>query len=655
MATASAADSGIEMKTMESDDDSELRVFAGSETGIYLVGAESGDILPVVVDKNFKSKVKLDYGNVRFLTAPAEDQFETVLAREGSAASCGSRCARGLLCCVGIVTPLVGWIALMCKVKYVKLDEVSLARGHDGNVYVLPHGCHLHGTLCRKVETRRVTEDVIQMNPVNILRILPGHYGIADNNGEPVILGPGRHFINDALFKWIKPVPFTDPHVRNGTTHIITVPGGSLGLVEVLGVGHILEPGRHIINNNDLIFRGFAKATDENVSILSKHRIMVPVGRIGLAWDGGDALLLNSDQVYYIDNNLFKYVGSVDILDEVIEHGSIKIITVNEGLLGIAFDDGELHVMEPGRHIIDKATFMFSAFLSTGQETLPIRQITSLSSDNVGLAFSAAFSIQVVDAKKAVTMLGRDLSGEVTNRHRSQSIETSETPFNTKVFQENIKDRARLNLSIIIGNNKFTDSFLSTAHLRGDASATDEDAEEQGESFKGLVHDAFMAKFATEMLRDCGVKILDMSIEDIKIVSKELSAALAQAAVKATELEMARIDQDVEVTRAATAMKSLQIRAEGEGVAKTIKAEAKSDTIRIIGDAEAARIRKIDDAMSSICVPSQRREMILSAAETLKAANSTLIFSDAETGNNILNGNMPLTVPRGAVGREREK
>jgi hypothetical protein len=44
----------------------------------------------------------------------------------------------------------------------------------------------------------------------------------------------------------------------------------------------------------------------------------------------------------------------VSILDDVIEHGSIKIITVNAGLLGIAFDDGELTILEPGRHIVDK-------------------------------------------------------------------------------------------------------------------------------------------------------------------------------------------------------------------------------------------------------------------------------------------------------------
>lgn len=88
--------------------------------------------------------------------------------------------------------------------------------------------------------------------------------------------------------------------------HIITVPQGKLGLVECLGIGHILEPGKHFIENDQLIFRGLADATAEHVHILAKHRIMVHEGRIGLAWDGGDAVVLDSDQVYYVDNGLFR-------------------------------------------------------------------------------------------------------------------------------------------------------------------------------------------------------------------------------------------------------------------------------------------------------------------------------------------------------------
>jgi hypothetical protein len=110
-------------------------------------------------------------------------------------------------------------------------------------------------------------------------------------------------------------------------------------------------------------------------------------------------------------------------------------------------------------------------------------------------------TIQVIDAKKAVTNLGRDLSSSTNsstgNNSGNRGKSTQDLPFNTSVFHNNIQDRARLNLSIIIGNNKFTDSFLSTIGL-GDEEEDETTVNEQGRPFKSLVHDAFMEKFAVE-------------------------------------------------------------------------------------------------------------------------------------------------------------
>ena len=38
---------------------------------------------------------------------------------------------------------------------------------------------------------------------------------------------------------------------------------------------------------------------------------------------------------------------------------------------------------------------MFQGFLGTGQETLPISEVTGMSRDNVGLKFDAAITVQV--------------------------------------------------------------------------------------------------------------------------------------------------------------------------------------------------------------------------------------------------------------------
>ncbi len=84
------------------------------------------------------------------------------------------------------------------------------------------------------------------------------------------------------------------------------------------------------------------------------------------------------------------------------------------------------------------------------------------------------------------------------NNNNNNRRDTKATLFSTTVFENNIRDRARLALSIIIGNNPFTETFLSTS-----AVARDKDGDgmvDESDSFKGIIHDAFMKKFSQEMM-----------------------------------------------------------------------------------------------------------------------------------------------------------
>merc|ERR1712036_154921 len=95
---------------------------------------------------------------------------------------------------------------------------------------------------------------------------------------------------------------------------------------------------------------------------------------------------------------------------------------------------------------------------------------------------------------------------------------------------------------------------------KGTKSCADDD---QGESFKQQIHDGFMGIFKEDMLKDCGVNVIDMSIEDIEITNRDLATAMARGAVKATELEMALMDRMISRTEANTDTQAQIIRAEG--------------------------------------------------------------------------------------------
>jgi hypothetical protein len=101
----------------------------------------------------------------------------------------------------------------------------------------------------------------------------------------------------------------------------------------------------------------------------------------------------------------------VPATQQVIVHGSLKVITVRQGFVGVSFMDGALLVLPPGRSILDSVTHAFAGFLPTGQQTLELEAVDGMTSDNVGLKFDAAICVQIVDAKKAIMALSTTADG----------------------------------------------------------------------------------------------------------------------------------------------------------------------------------------------------------------------------------------------------
>ena len=72
--------------------------------------------------------------------------------------------------------------------------------------------------------------------------------------------------------------------------------------------------------------------------------------------------------------------------------------------------------------------------------------------------------------------------------------------------------------------------------VRSPPNPEDEISDADG-SFKQHIHDLFMLKFLDNMYKECGVMIVDMSIEDVIITNDELAKVMSQAAGRATKLD----------------------------------------------------------------------------------------------------------------------
>jgi regulator of protease activity HflC (stomatin/prohibitin superfamily) len=585
----------------------------GGSTGL---GFTSGGV-DFGFDKSSSSAVAFDHGQVAILYPVREGDLsgagtsatDRLLAQQ-SPLSLSSVCCR-LTGAAALTASLVCLPYVAGKAIIVERGELALCQGIDGSVRMIGPGLHFTETLFTTVKKFKENTNQIQLGPLSILRILPGTVGLGSMNGRPVLLLAGRHVVNDPLFAFLGTQLLTQPLIRNGTIHIITVPADQLALVSVQGVGHILEPGRHEIDNPLFQFHEFVKARQEYICVKSKHRVTVPAGRVGLAREKGVPQILDSGRTIFIDSPMFEYVKSVPLSEELIRHGSIKIVMVKEGKLGVSFDDGVLAILGPGRHVIRKATHTFSGFLNTGQQTLSIGEVSLMSSDNVGLRFDAAITVQVVDGKKAVAVLAQGL-GENYAQSR---------------FDDAVKLKGKLALSIIVGNNRLQNTFSAATHRGEDGELLDgagvgaDEVQGAASSFKQHVHDQFMSKFAASMREECGVRVVDMAIEDIKIINEELAQAMSRGAVTATELDMAKIERDV-----------LTMKAQTEQQAEIIRANGQASAIAIMAEAEASRIRTLDEALAGVSDVSKQRELVRASGSVLREAKATVLLAPSVQG-----------------------
>ena len=329
---------------------------------------------------------------------------------------------------------------------------------------------------------------------------------------------------------------------------------------------------------------------------------------LAIALERGEPVVYEPQSVHLVNSDLFKYKGSVDITQQLVSHASLKIVTIKDGQVGITFNNGTLEILETGRHTIEKATHVLAGFVSTGQQTLRIAEVTGMSLDNVELTFDAAICVRVVDASKAVVML---TSG------RADADIVSE-------IQENIQERAKLDLSTIIGKNRLNKKHEATTPAE---SPRDAAAAESGGGFRTAIHDSFMHLFRQEMRNDCGIEVINMAIEDVKIVDHELAKALASAAVANSALERQTIEAEI-----------VQVKAQADSKVASIDAEGKAAAMHIIARAEADRIQTISDALGSACAPMQQQEAIRASGSALGDASTVLLAQDTGALATLLSG-----------------
>lgn len=72
--------------------------------------------------------------------------------------------------------------------------------------------------------TYSIDSDRIEHETLKIVRVPKGYYGLASNNGQPLILGEGVHVRNSRLFNFVELKEINQEHIKHGTIDIMRIP-----------------------------------------------------------------------------------------------------------------------------------------------------------------------------------------------------------------------------------------------------------------------------------------------------------------------------------------------------------------------------------------------------------------------------------------------
>eukprot|EP01103_Thecamoeba_quadrilineata_P006018 TRINITY_DN15757_c0_g1_i1.p1 TRINITY_DN15757_c0_g1~~TRINITY_DN15757_c0_g1_i1.p1 ORF type:complete len:522 (-),score=91.71 TRINITY_DN15757_c0_g1_i1:87-1556(-) len=385
---------------------------------------------------------------------------------------------------------------------------------------------------------------------------------------------------------------------------IWNIPEGEIGLARYLGRAEIVPPG---VTFEPSPFRRLEGTINLKSDVIVHGTITVVTindGELGLAWDNGVARLLSVGR-YYWNSPLCVFSEKKKLSERVVKLGPITIVTVIDGEVGISYDSGVLKILPAGRHILTSPLHVFKSMMSTRQEVHHLEANRLNTSDNVEITVKAEIFYRVMDAYKVVTHVND--------------------------IRMALDERAHVTLASIILSCPLSEIAPPPPILRGDDLENPYEKEHAkalgSEQFSRKIHDACMGDLA-QYFADLGVQLIDVKLESIVINDTTLRRALGERAII--------------TTNTATALKTAQgsaqvVKIQSESEARVIlgKAKAEADSIMLMANARFRAASTLEDSLSQELALLDAMRMVVASTPT----NFIIVpESSKDTANQVTTG-----------------
>lgn len=315
-------------------------------------------------------------------------------------------------------------------------------------------------------------------------------------------------------------------------------------------------------------------AADNYINHGSMYIITVPQGMLGYGVELGLPVILAPGR-HKIESHDFSWHGNIDLKGTMIKIGEWQLIRVDFGRVGVATIAGKMRILEQGLHLFEPPD-IFLRFVNTRIQILQLPTCVQESSDYVPLLVKANISYHIKDPLKCIDKIQDQGARKIITEVSSAAI------------------------SAIIRSSTLGDmAMASKKAVRGHHG--------EGETFHQKMHSRFMSQVGKQLLGKMGIEVANINIEQLRINDTTLANQISAQAVKISELEAqhktlekegqvkrqkAQIDTDVAQARAEAEYIVIAKRAEGSKLKALAEAEAQAEAVKLQSEAEIAVYNK---------------------------------------------------------------
>jgi len=346
------------------------------------------------------------------------------------------------------------------------------------------------------------------------------------------------------------------------------------------------QPGMHNIPSLWVKHVGTKKVPVNNqIQHGNRTILVVEQGYIGLAFDNGQPTLFPPG-IHEWTSETLKYQSAVSLDQHVLKLGPYTLLTVDEGYAAVTQNNGKQHILMGGQTwLLNHKNWRFEKFLTLKIQTDDLEKIKATSADNINMMVTSTVTWRIVDPTLAATMAAETMS--VSGDKVSSDI--------TKLRKDVLK-QAIASLASFMGGVNYSDSFHMAAAAQKDGSPNRHkplgEPEAEHRCLDNPLYDS--ARMLSSVEHACrttmsyGVEILSINILSAMPVDESLTKALACGAVASAQAlqaeTAARGNAKAMRIEAEAIAEKTRIASQGDAEAEVIAATAKAEAARLVAD-----------------------------------------------------------------------